>query len=112
MQTQNSQTVNDTPKNHRNCPSCNAPTLVEEFVIVRRQSCGNCQFFTQTRITPVMQGGLAMIAYLTDYMIEHNGHLGGLEAALQQQLAKVQRREAKRKSRVSGGSPSKEEDWQ
>ena len=97
---------------YRKCPSCNTSALVEEFVIVRRQSCINCKFFTQRRITPLVRGGLAMITYLADYMIEHNGHLGGLEATLQQQLAKVQRREAKRKSKTAGGSPLREEDWQ
>ena len=99
-------------KNLRDCPRCNAPTLVEEFVIVRRQTCINCKFFTQHRITPFVTGGLAMITYLSDYMIEHNGHLGGLEATLQQQIAKVQRREAKRRSHTSGDSPPREEDWQ
>ena len=97
--------------NHKNCPKCNAPTLVEEFTIIRRQTCVNCSFLTQNRITPIVKGGLAMFTYLTDHLIEHNGQLDGLEAALQQQLTKVQRREAKLKNRGNGGSPPREEDW-
>lgn len=98
-------------ENYRNCPRCNAPTLVEEFVIVRRQTCINCKFFTQHRITPLVKGGLAMITYLTDHLSQNDNRLDGLEAALQQQLTKVQRREAKLKNRGNGGSPHREEDW-
>ena len=60
-------------KNLRNCPQCNAPTLVEEFTIIRRQTCVNCSFLTQNRITPIVKGGLAMFTYLTDHLIEHKG---------------------------------------
>jgi hypothetical protein len=98
--------------NSKKCPQCDLPALVEEFTVIRRQTCPNCDFITQRRVTPIVRGGLAMITYLTDYMIDHNGHLDGLEAALQQQLAKVQRRDAKRRHRSNGGSPHREEDWQ
>jgi protein-arginine kinase activator protein McsA len=96
--------------NSKKCPQCHLPALVEQFTVIRRQTCPNCHFIDQSRVTPIVRGGLAMITYLTDYMIEHNGHLGGLETALQQQLAKVQRHHAKHRNRGNGGSPPRAED--
>jgi hypothetical protein len=98
--------------NHlRKCPKCQINGLVVEFTVIQRESCVNCDYYTQRRVTPVVQGGLAMITHLTDRLIEANNGLDGLETALQQQVAKVQRRQAKRRNHGNGGSPPRGEDW-
>jgi hypothetical protein len=98
--------------NHlRKCPKCQINGLVVKYAVIQRETCINCDYLTQRRVTPVVQGGLAMVTHLTDHLMDSNGHLNGLQAALQQQLAKVRRREAKLKHHGNGGSPQREEDW-
>ena len=100
------------PKNFRNCPKCGAPGLVQEYTVLSRETCPNCSYLTQRRITPIIQGGQAMLDYLVDYFLAAGDNGPALEAALQRQLAKVQRREAKRRARYNGGKPHGEEEWQ
>jgi len=99
------------PKSFRNCPRCNAQQLIQEYTVLGRESCPNCSYFVQRRITPVVQGGQAMLDYLVDYFLESGNNGPALEAALQRQLAKVQRREAKRRAHNNGGKPPREEEW-
>jgi len=100
------------PKNFRDCPRCKAPTLIEEYTIVKRETCSNCSYFTQSRLFPLVQGGQGILECLVDYFLENDRNGPALEAALQRQIAKAQRRNAKHCERGNGGAPHGEEDWQ
>jgi len=98
-------------KNFRNCPKCKQSTLLVEFAVVQRETCLNCTYFTQRRVTPIVQGGQAMIEHLVDYFLASNNNGPTLEVTLRRQLAKLQRREAKRRNRHNTGKPPREENW-
>jgi hypothetical protein len=52
-----------------------------------------------------------MITYVTDTAIQRGDKLPALQAVLTQQLAKVERRQARIKNRRAGGAPKREQDW-
>jgi len=52
-----------------------------------------------------------MIKRVTTLAIAGGYNLAGLQAILAQQLAKVERRQAKIKNRNNGGAPKLEENW-
>ncbi len=94
------------------CPKCRSGNLEVQFTIVMRETCHNCDFLTQRRVTPFVSGGRGMLEHLVDHLITNNGNLHALGAVLQQQLAKVQRREAEGDHRNPTGQPRREEKGQ
>jgi len=94
------------------CPKCRSGNLEVQFTIVMRETCHHCDYLTQRRVTPLVSGGQKMLERLVDHLITDNGNLPTLGAVLQQQLAKVQRREAKGDHRDPRGKPRREEEWQ
>ena len=94
------------------CPKCHTHNLVIEFAVVTRESCRHCDYLTQRRTTPLVSGGGKMIERLVYRALENDENLPALGAVLQQQLARVRRREAKIANRNNGGSPKEEKDWQ
>ena len=94
------------------CPKRHTHNFVIEFAVVTRESCRHCDYLTQRRTTPLVSGGGKMIERLVYRALENDESLPALGAILQQQLARVRRREAKIANRNNGGSPKEEEDWQ
>ena len=97
-------------KPFRNCPKCKSDNLEVQFTIVMREMCHHCDFLTQRRITPLVQGGRGMLEHLVGEAMVNEENLPLLGAVLQQQLARVERRQAQRRHRDNGGSPRKGED--
>jgi len=77
------------PKNLRNCPRCKTDNLSVEFAVVKKETCSNCTYFTQHRITPIITSGKAMLEYLVTYFLEHGVNGSTLKSVLQQLLHRV-----------------------
>ena len=93
------------------CPKCNSDNLEVLFTIVMRETCHHCDFLTQRRVTPLVSGGRGMLEHLVGEALANEDNLPALGAVLQQQLARVRRREAKHTNRDNGGSPKRGEGW-
>ena len=77
-------------KSLRNCPKCHQPGLVTEFVVVRRETCTNCSYLSQTRITPIVEGGAVVLDCLVDHFLNDGVSNSALQTVLQRLLAKAQ----------------------
>jgi hypothetical protein len=97
-------------KSLRNCPGCLSDHLLVEFTIIKRETCTICHYINQGRVTPIVKGGAAILDQLIDHFINDGVNGSVLEAVLQRQLAKVQRREAKHCNHQAGKAPPREED--
>jgi len=89
-------------KSLRNCPKCMTDNLIVEFTVVQRETCVNCSYLSQRRVTPIVEGGAAILAALIDYFLDKKVNGPALATALQQQLAKVQHREAENETKERG----------
>ena len=87
------------------CPKCKSSQLLIQFTVVMRETCLNCDYLTQRRITPIVSGGQGMIEHLISQALSDEENLAILGAVLQQQLARVERLEARHRHRDNGGSP-------
>jgi len=96
-------------KNLRDCPRCDVPGLIQEFVVTRRETCINCSYISQYRITPIVEGGYALLDALIDHFLEVNTNNAAIETALRNQLAKLQSHQAKSRARNDQGKPTRKE---
>ena len=96
---------------HTSCPQCQSNHLQVTYTVIKTAKCTNCRFFEQHRVTGDIEGGLHMIKHIVDQAVENNCPLDGLAATLTQQLAKISRREAKRRNRNNDGAPKRKEEW-
>ena len=71
-----------------NCPRCKHNTMARGYVVVKRDSCP-CGYLMQGKITPIIEGGAALLDFLVTYFIENNVNGKALEAALGRQLERV-----------------------